>query len=1147
MPTRKVWNQHGYFITNVNDDLTIPTQQQSHVAGPLNDIFNGFLMQLSPKDINGDPIQPVPDVQAVQIETDNSNCPESILVMVQIDNIGESSFPIGMPISIYKENPFTDSQATLLETQFISEIIVNGTSKNFTFQIDSIVGLPADIYVVLNDNGSLSIPFSLDDFPNTNTIECDYSNNIIHLLMSCTEICGNGIDDDNDGLTDCEDPDCAVPGSEINISLCPSDTYDFNGIMISEAGIYYDTIPSSLAMCDSVITLTVTKNERFFENLSESICENEFYNFGNQMLNQSGIYTDSSKTIFGCDSITILNLKVTPIPLTQISEQICEGDFYAFGGNNYNFAGQYFDTIQIENHCDSIVQLDLIVNPVFSIKIDKTICEGSNYIFGNQTITQSGTYTEIFKTKENCDSTVTLNLTVSNQSITNISESICSHDTFFFDNQILNSSGQYEQHLKTIQGCDSIILLNLDVIQPITVHINQSLCQGDEYPFNNQNLTESGNYSATFESAAGCDSIVLLNLEVRQNIEINKEKNLCDGDSIEVNNTFYDTAGSYDIQMQASSGCDSIIHLIIHTGNSSIHEITEEICAGASIDFYNQTLFTSGDYQKDYLTATGCDSSILLHLIVHENVFTTIDTFLCFGGVFPLGNSNYHESGVYEKRFRSQYGCDSIVSLHLEIENQLEHHINTSICEDEAFEIDGHVYSKAGDYEYLLSSQKGCDSTIYIHLVQNENYENTIQKEICEGEFIEIDQKKYTETGQYTIPYTSISGCDSILHLNLTVFPTYFASMTESICPNDTFTFLNKAYFKEGIYEIELQTEQGCDSIIELQLQVYPTSNVAITGVKPFCLGESITLKATKNFKTYLWNNGNSEANIITNQSGNYSVTVSDDNDCTTSSSVFVDPPIELMPHYSTQSPYCLGLDDGFIKIDSISGGMPPYIISFDGQNYENQQEFTDLPPGDYPIIISDGNKCISELNITLSVPYLLDLDLETDVNLKLGDSIQLFATPNFDAKYVIWTPTTGLSCGDCQNPYVKIDQDIIYTVTAYDQFGCLAEGELSLRVINEHNVYIPSGFTPNGDGINDIFTVFTDVNIKEVEILEIFDRWGNKVFTQQHFPTNEIEYGWDGTFDHEAMNPAVYTYYTYVVFLDGKRWLYEGDVTLLR
>jgi gliding motility-associated-like protein len=106
----------------------------------------------------------------------------------------------------------------------------------------------------------------------------------------------------------------------------------------------------------------------------------------------------------------------------------------------------------------------------------------------------------------------------------------------------------------------------------------------------------------------------------------------------------------------------------------------------------------------------------------------------------------------------------------------------------------------------------------------------------------------------------------------------------------------------------------------------------------------------------------------------------------------------------------------------------------------------------------------------------------------------------------------------------------------------------MRIIVVKDRLVYPPSAFSPNGDGINDRFTLFADTpNVTALARLRIFDRWGGQVFEDFDLAPNDVTAGWDGNLEGEAVPPGTYTYVGDVVFLDGVVERYSGVVVLVR
>jgi gliding motility-associated-like protein len=122
-----------------------------------------------------------------------------------------------------------------------------------------------------------------------------------------------------------------------------------------------------------------------------------------------------------------------------------------------------------------------------------------------------------------------------------------------------------------------------------------------------------------------------------------------------------------------------------------------------------------------------------------------------------------------------------------------------------------------------------------------------------------------------------------------------------------------------------------------------------------------------------------------------------------------------------------------------------------------------------------------------------------------------------------------------------------VYEKRYINRHGCDSIHLLILKIRQRGQVYIPNVFTPNGDFLNDRFVIHASAEIKQIDMVQIFDRWGELVFEQYEFPPNTEEYGWDGRLNGEEKIPAVYTYFATWKDGEGDPHQSMGDVTLVR
>lgn len=118
------------------------------------------------------------------------------------------------------------------------------------------------------------------------------------------------------------------------------------------------------------------------------------------------------------------------------------------------------------------------------------------------------------------------------------------------------------------------------------------------------------------------------------------------------------------------------------------------------------------------------------------------------------------------------------------------------------------------------------------------------------------------------------------------------------------------------------------------------------------------------------------------------------------------------------------------------------------------------------------------------------------------------------------------------------------YDIHLKSYLGC---DSLVHLVLDFYKIFIPNVFSPNGDGLNDTFTVFSGEDVREILSFRVFDRWGGLVYETADLNANEFQNGWDGTRKGKLAGPGAYVYQLKVTFQDGKERDIAGTVTLIR
>ena len=400
--------------------------------------------------------------------------------------------------------------------------------------------------------------------------------------------------------------------------------------------------------------------------------------------------------------------------------------------------------------------------------------------------------------------------------------------------------------------------------------------------------------------------------------------------------------------------------------------------------------------------------------------------------------------------------------------------------------------------------------------------------------------------GSHTLTVQDNNGCTATASIGIPTGDTVFVVQNEAICEGSVFIWNGTDYFTDTLVCLVFSMANGCDSTACLSLVVNPVPGASVDVEGDLCSQAAVTLSAGQQ-DGYLWSTNEDTPAITVADPGSYVVTVTNAFGCTSSATAVVSPAIAF--EVFSGNPSCPGDEDGFIQIENISGGVPPYRYSMDGGNqFFPESIFENLPPGNYLLIVEDAGGCREEMAVLLEAPTPITLDAGPDREINFGESIVLTATTNVPNPVITWSPPDYLDCAGCPETAARPLATIQYEVEVTDSNGCTATDRVSITVNNPpSSTYAPTAFSPNGDGFNDYFTVFTDQSVSEILSLRIFDRWGGLVFEKRSFAPNAVAEGWDGLVKGKPVAGGTYVFVAELLKVDGQLGVLSGELVLVR
>ena len=298
---------------------------------------------------------------------------------------------------------------------------------------------------------------------------------------------------------------------------------------------------------------------------------------------------------------------------------------------------------------------------------------------------------------------------------------------------------------------------------------------------------------------------------------------------------------------------------------------------------------------------------------------------------------------------------------------------------------------------------------------------------------------------------------------------------------------------------------------------------------------------------TYQWNDGATTANRQNIGAGQYDLIVTDANGCQVFLQQSMNQPNPITYNLTVVNPDCTNGENGSISVQA-TGGATPILYDLNNQGFTNKTSYPSLDAGTYVLTLQDVNGCELDTTVVMPSPDELLVDLGDDIYLELGDSVMLSPTVTFDPSQINWAGAGGLSCDTCLTPMIRPFESVSFTLTAITEDGCVEFDQINIFVNRDRDIFVPTVFSPNDDGINDILMVFANsANVVQVKEFGVFDRWGETMFSLNDFQPNDPQYGWDGKHRGQKMQPAVFVWMAEIEYIDGETRLFTGDVTLLR
>lgn len=553
-----------------------------------------------------------------------------------------------------------------------------------------------------------------------------------------------------------------------------------------------------------------------------------------------------------------------------------------------------------------------------------------------------------------------------------------------------------------------------------------------------------------------------------------------------------------------------------------------------------------GEYELCVQAANACDEAppscrtVNVTTIPEQRISTT----LCSGECLDVADTTLCDPGNYDFHFETANGCDSVIRVDLQYNNTAVTNLDLHICDGDTLYVAGQPYFQTGQYQEILTTAQGCDSTINLAL-------DVIICQIA-GNLSEEHVHCFGESSGAL--HFSVANGTPPFHYAWERIGTGGPQGTGMLAGLNTPVAVGQ--LPAGEYAVTVTDNFGNQLVLLGQIETAPllTLDTVLSDYNGYAVSCASATDASATVQpaggeppyAYLWSDGSLQNTLTDRPAGLYTLTVTDAFGCEKILTVDLNAPPPLTLNAVFNDPGCDGPVTGSIDAGQTGGGVPPYAYDLSGNGLQSSGLFPDLPTGPYVVTVRDANGCTASEPGDLVAPLIPVVSAGEDRVIDLGEETLLSGFSSVPADSVQWSPAASVFCGACLETVARPSATTAYVLTVGSPHGCFRSDTVWVRVNRVRNIYLPNVFSPNDDSRNDRFVISSGVAVENIRLFRVYSRWGELVYEGKDLAPNDPNAGWDGRWRGKTVDPGVFAWLVEARFVDGVVQTYEGSVTVL-
>ncbi len=598
-------------------------------------------------------------------------------------------------------------------------------------------------------------------------------------------------------------------------------------------------------------------------------------------------------------------------------------------------------------------------------------CTGTAIEFNNEYYS-AGSINEISQiTADGCDSIFILAIDEVETATQSIEVEACQGGFYEYNGNQIPTGTQESFNFSNPGECDSIVTIIVNPIDLNNILIEEEACEGSFFNYQGTLIPAGEQQNFIFTDTNGCDSLVLVVVELTDAIYTSLEVEACQGSFYDYDGSLIPAGTQESFTFSNSENCDSIVTIVVNSIDLSNTTFQAEACEDSFFD-YQGTLIPAGEQQTfTFVDSNGCDSTVLVIVESASVTNTSLEVEACQGSFYDYNGILIPAGSQESFIFSISENCDSIVTITVNVIDLTNIFLQEEACEDAFFDYQGTLIPAGDQQLFTFTDYNGCDSTVLVVVASNEIYDETLEFEACSGTFYNYNGIDILAGNQESFNFSTVNNCDSNITVIINEVDIIEQFINLELCEGENYN-LNGIEFPIGTDTTFIVTNQlECDTIF--YIEITPSPNVEfdllpsetcwnsndgtidiqniVGGVPPFEFsidGENFTTETTIN---------NLAAQL-------YTLTLIDSNSCLHFQDVEVPQIPEILIDYT---PPIIACEDDSILLLVNSINTNPSDITWNWFDGTNENYTYIFEPGIYNVEISNDCQLLKE-NISVGL-----------------------------------------------------------------------------------------------------------------------------------------------------------------------------------